>query len=126
MWVIFLRSEMCTYAPVGDISASIKRDVVFRDENDGACALDCSGDALCQSAKFLTIHFPPDGAVFGVLDEVPVLHEFTCVLIQNCVKEVCSEQSGCSMHEGWCVELGEMQQRFLGDGLHLTMSVVCR
>jgi len=67
MWVVFLWSEMCTYAAVGDVSASIKRDVVFRDENDGVCALDCTGNALCQSAQFLTIHFPPDGAVFGVL-----------------------------------------------------------
>ena len=127
MWVVFFWSEMCTYASVGDISASIKRDVFFRDENDGACALDCTGNTLSESAKFLSICFPPDGGVFGVLDEVSVFHEFACVLIKNCIKEICREKPGCSMLscEGWCVELGEMQQRFLGDGLHMTTGVVC-
>ena len=119
---------MCTYAAVGDVSAPINRDVVFRDENDGACALDCTGNALCQPAKFLLIRFHPDGAVIGVLDELPVFHEFTRVLITDCIKEICWEQPGCSTLscEGWCVELGEIQQSFLGDGLHMTTGVVCR
>ena len=80
MWVVFFWSEMCTYAAVGDVSAPINRDVVFQYEHNGVCALDCTGNTLCQSAKFLSIGFPPDGAVFGVLDEVPVFHEVTCVL----------------------------------------------
>ena len=72
MWVVFFWSKMCTYATVGDVSALINRDVMFRDEHDGVCALDGTGNAWCQSAKFLSICFPPGGAIIGVLDEVPV------------------------------------------------------
>ena len=83
MWDVFFWPEMCTYAAVGDVFTMIKRDVMFWDENDGICAMDCIGNTLCQSAKFLPIFFLPDGAVLGVLDEVSVFHEFACVLIKG-------------------------------------------
>ena len=107
MWVVFFWSEMCTYAAVGDVFLAINRDVKFWDENNGICSMDCVGDTLCQSAKFLPICFLTDGAILGVLDEVSVFHEFACVLIKNCIKDVCREHSGFSMLscEGRCVEL---------------------
>ena len=87
MWVVFFWLEMCTYTAVGDVFLMVNRDVVFWDENDGVRAMDCIGNTLCQSAKFLPKRFLPDGAVLGVLNEVSVFHEFACVLIKN---------SGCS------------------------------
>ena len=43
---------------------------------------------MCQTAKFLPIGFLLDGAVLGVLDEVSVFHEFTCVLIKNLIRMI--------------------------------------
>ena len=107
MWVFFFWSEICTYVAVSDLFMTINKDVMFWDENDSIHAMDCIRNTLCQSAKFLPIGSLPGGAVLGVLDEVSVFHEFACLLIKNCIKDVCRKHSGCRTlsSEGRCVEL---------------------
>ena len=49
----------------------------------GVSAINNVGKALGKTAKFFTICILPCGAVFGVLDEMLVFHEFTGVFVED-------------------------------------------
>ena len=71
--------------------------ILFLDEENRVGAFDSSRHALGEASNFVAVGALPQLAVFGIADEVAVLHEFACLLIQDCCTYFLGETS---RHEG--------------------------
>ena len=88
--ICFFRADFADNFGVGDLVASVERDVVIVNDVEGVCALDSfvgtrivGADALAESAEFVCIGFAPYRAKFRVSAELFVIEGQTRIVVED-------------------------------------------